>query len=181
MQTLTSLCLRRTKLYFSIVRTATVDHSTESTELHPKNKDPHPVKMAIGISLLMLLYEMLYHPAAVSYKSSNFPRNNDISRKRPRSARTPGPAWRTKGPGMSCKGLNWNQAFQWEGELYGALPVNMALLTCSSPAERERKKTTEKRRTVPITAVAERGPTAIRWVPMSVFTTDNHTAGKRLL
>lgn len=65
---------------------------------------------------LMLLYEMLYLPAAASDKSGNFPSNNDISRKRSCSACTPNPAWHTKGPGMSCKGLNWNQAFQWECE-----------------------------------------------------------------
>ncbi|RXN28973.1 hypothetical protein ROHU_018702 [Labeo rohita] len=57
-----------------------------------------------------------FRKAAASDKSGNFPSNNDISRKRSRSARTPSPAWHTKGPGMSCKGLNWNQAFQWEAD-----------------------------------------------------------------
>lgn len=92
----------------------------------------------------MILYEMLYHPAAVSYKSSNFPCNNDISRKQPRSARTPGPAWRTKGPGMSCKGLNWSQAFQWEGELYMEFCQRTWPFKHVAHKQKQREKVTEK-------------------------------------
>jgi len=91
----------------------------------------------------MLLYEKLCHPAAVSDKSGNLPSNNDISRKQSCSARTPSPAWHTKGPGMSCKGLNWNQAFQWEGELCMEL-CQGTWPHLSSPAKRIERRKIEK-------------------------------------